>query len=1614
MIGKERGVVLFLLFTFLLAGVFSVNAQPPGGRGGTFTTEDNLDVRAADGDTNLPDVPEARDISALSCSQLTATECVQQSTRCEIQTNPSNGQQSCINLRATTTAQQTITTQTITPPTGLTATLSGTNVVLTWNKGNVVTTTSPAGFAVLDNQITGNAGLFDSIANFFRSIFGLGARGTALTQQNLVYDVWRKEAGDAYGILREGITCPPNLPRCSYTDNTAQAGKSYTYKVGVRTSSELYYENTRFSNEVSVSVPVGQAVTTAQTCAQKTTPRTCSRDSKCTWNIAENICDPKTTRTTAPALTTAQTCAQRTTQSVCSQDGNCEWNNAGGVCRDKTSTPQTCAQKTTPTTCSQDSKCTWNAADNLCETKSTAPALTTKKALGQPCTSNADCTSNNCQYSTAQATEVCTVATTTTTAQQTTAKKANGQACAGNSECQSGLCQYSTSQATEVCTTATTTTTAQQTTQIITPPTELTSQVISGNVVLTWNKGEITTTTNPISTSAVIEQNRITGNAGLFDSIANFFRSIFGLGARGTALTQQNLVYDVWRKEAGDAYGILREGITCPPNLPRCSYTDNTAQAGKSYTYKVGVRTSSELYYENTRFSNEVSVSIPATVTTEQAISEGRVVGECAPTKPLKWDGVGWIDDCNICGCGGSESCNPSTGSCSGSVAGKTCNQLTPAECNTQSSRCQIVGSACTDKTAPQATYNDLDFNNDGGVDIVLSGSNAYGADGLLFTQHVGTTTSSSNWDARYDLDRDGDVDYDDFYKLAELLPQIPEPTAEELAIPTDVSLRYDIGANSIVVQWKDEGNYVTVATGRKPITYIISREVDGSRSDDFATAASADLCTSEVCTFTDSIDIRENKEYIYRIRARMGELRGLFTTGTSIRITPACTAVGGAGCTSVATNGENVVSAGNDFCNSVGQGSVCVSCAQGFSWDSTSGNCLLGNPKANGETCTSNNECASRVCSSNVCSAAEGLYDLNDDNCVDVLDLELLNQARNNPSTVDLAIHDLNSDGKVDNEDLFIMSDNGGYGDSCPIVKGDFDNNRCIDNNDKAALKDELAKPVSDRRSVFDLNGDNAVSENDEAYLREKYRTGGKCSPITPLPGDVNNDRCVDTRDMVSFASYMRVGGTGIVNTYDMNDDNVLDADDIDVIRNSFGGDNCQGETRTYGDFNNDGRVEITIGEGLEGLSGADGILFREHMGTNGQSENWDAAYDLNGDGKVDTDDFFRLSDLFGIKEERVNFNSQSGSRVNLLDSKIRLIFSPKEQVNTDIIGRYLSHNPESNNLGGKVGLNFIDISSVQPLTGKLEQVNINVVYDDQDVQRLGLVEGSLRMYYFNDETQAWELLPGTVDTTNNLVSGIASHLSVYGLFGDNVVVSPPDDTGGAPPAGGGGGTSGGSGGGATGRGSTFRTLLVQNSQTGDCKRISEYTLPFWQSKGYNTVDQCLDTVPTTPSGGQVPTIDDYRRGGVEQVNIDVDQDGLIDDLEIQFFGSLNQGFEDDFDQDGISNGKEFADGTDPTNAEDFKTGGGTGKVLLIILILVLIGAIGSIIWLKKQGKIGGGSSSKNYTKGPGLTGSERKIVKYIEDARSAGMKTSDIRVNLSKAGWTKEQINNAFSSIG
>ncbi|MDD5178606.1 MAG: MopE-related protein [Candidatus Nanoarchaeia archaeon] len=122
----------------------------------------------------------------------------------------------------------------------------------------------------------------------------------------------------------------------------------------------------------------------------------------------------------------------------------------------------------------------------------------------------------------------------------------------------------------------------------------------------------------------------------------------------------------------------------------------------------------------------------------------------------------------------------------------------------------------------------------------------------------------------------------------------------------------------------------------------------------------------------------------------------------------------------------------------------------------------------------------------------------------------------------------------------------------------------------------------------------------------------------------------------------------------------------------------------------------------------------------------------------------------------------------------------------------------------------------------------------------------------------------------------------------------------------------------------------------------------------------------------------------------------------------SESQAYKEDEDEEEVS--QEF---TQEPIVED--EGGGIGW-LIFILIVLLLGGIGTYLYFTKFKKIKKPMEKKNMTKKQEPVKSKRdlsKLVDYIKNARGKGMQDSHINTNLRMAGWAKEDVEEAFSSL-
>lgn len=129
----------------------------------------------------------------------------------------------------------------------------------------------------------------------------------------------------------------------------------------------------------------------------------------------------------------------------------------------------------------------------------------------------------------------------------------------------------------------------------------------------------------------------------------------------------------------------------------------------------------------------------------------------------------------------------------------------------------------------------------------------------------------------------------------------------------------------------------------------------------------------------------------------------------------------------------------------------------------------------------------------------------------------------------------------------------------------------------------------------------------------------------------------------------------------------------------------------------------------------------------------------------------------------------------------------------NVEIIA--YSHNIK-NETPSSIAVNrYVDLQSNETTISFLK---IMLYYNDSEIAALD--ENTLKIYYYNETSKAWDALPSTVNTSGNYVSATVPHLSLYGLFGE-----PPSSDSGSSSS-----TSEGSGGGGGGRSKKIDKVIV------------------------------------------------------------------------------------------------------------------------------------------------------------------------------------------------------------
>src|SRR3989338_5407691 len=85
-----------------------------------------------------------------------------------------------------------------------------------------------------------------------------------------------------------------------------------------------------------------------------------------------------------------------------------------------------------------------------------------------------------------------------------------------------------------------------------------------------------------------------------------------------------------------------------------------------------------------------------------------------------------------------------------------------------------------------------------------------------------------------------------------------------------------------------------------------------------------------------------------------------------------------------------------------------------------------------------------------------------------------------------------------------------------------------------------------------------------------------------------------------------------------------------------------------------------------------------------------------------------------------------------------------------------------------------LIDITVDNNTRDSLNSTSIKVYYTNEELSSGNLDESTLKFYYYNETSAEWQALSSTVNTANNFIEVSLSHLSIYGVFGDEIQSSP------------------------------------------------------------------------------------------------------------------------------------------------------------------------------------------------------------------------------------------------
>ena len=327
-------------------------------------------------------------------------------------------------------------------------------------------------------------------------------------------------------------------------------------------------------------------------------------------------------------------------------------------------------------------------------------------------------------------------------------------------------------------------------------------------------------------------------------------------------------------------------------------------------------------------------------------------------------------------------------------------------------------------------------------------------------------------------------------------------------------------------------------------------------------------------------------------------------------------------------------------------------------------------------------------------------------------------------------------------------------------------------------------------------------------------------------------------------------------------------------------------------------------------------------------------------------------------VESKEISLNSQDNAEIITNDNTNLGLFltAPSTgNIKVDVYNSNLVQDPSSLISANK----FFLIEADKEIADNLNKFIINISYDKNNLGDIN--ENSMKIYYYNIQNNEW------IDEENSIISSYGSnyyvssefnHFSLFGLFGESVS-QPPSDSGGS--SGGGGGGSGGGG----GRGKCLEdwkcdpwSQCINGKQTRECKDAK------FCNNYYSNVPKPSELSSCTSA---LKEKEKEQKAQKEEIGGEIESQKLIEEKK-------------------------------------------KSKNLLIYIIIItfLIVAIASLIFRKRIFK---------HNEKPEIDSKPKndsdKIVDLVKDIRNQGYGDYQIKEELYKKGWNKNQIDEIFKRL-